>query len=149
LRRFERRRDDPLKAWKLTAEDWRNREKRAQYDDAVSDMLRLTHGPLAPWDVISSESKRNGRVEVIETVIRHMEAGMERWGVPVPRSDDEEKTELALSFDDAEFQQDPASVGSNGTSSTANAAAAADGATAAGGASGADGASGAAEHLSA
>jgi AMP-polyphosphate phosphotransferase len=149
LRRFERRRDDPLKAWKLTAEDWRNREKRAQYDDAVSDMLRLTHGPLAPWDVISSESKRNGRVEVIETVIRHMEAGMERWGVPVPRSDDEEKNELALSFDDAEFQQDPASVGSNGTSSTANAAAAADGATAAGGASGADGASGAAEHLSA
>ena len=77
-------------------------------------MLRLTHGPLAPWDVISSESKRNGRVEVIETVIRHMEAGMERWGVPVPHGDDEEKTELALSFDDAEFQQDPASVGSNG-----------------------------------
>ncbi len=85
LRRFERRRDDPLKAWKLTDEDWRNREKRPQYDEAVADMLRLTHGPLAPWDVISSESKRNGRVEVIETVIRHMEAGMERWGVPVPR----------------------------------------------------------------
>ena len=74
-------------------------------------MLRLTNGPLAPWDVISSESKRNGRVEVIETVIRHMEAGMERWGVPVPHSDDEEKTELALSFDDAEFQHDPASIG--------------------------------------
>ena len=107
LRRFERRRDDPLKAWKLTDEDWRNREKRPQYDEAVADMLRLTNGPLAPWDVISSESKRNGRVEVIETVIRHMEAGMERWGVPVPHSDDEERTELALSFDDAEFQQDP------------------------------------------
>ncbi len=42
LRRFVRRRDDPLKAWKLTDEDWRNREKRAQYDEAVSDMLRLT-----------------------------------------------------------------------------------------------------------
>jgi AMP-polyphosphate phosphotransferase len=150
LRRFERRRDDPLKAWKLTAEDWRNREKRAQYDDAVSDMLRLTHGPLAPWDVISSESKRNGRVEVIETVIRHMEAGMERWGVPVPRSDDEEKTELALSFDDAEFQQDPASVGSNGSSSAANAADSADRADKADSASDAgDGASGGAEHLSA
>ena len=36
-----------------------------------------------------------------------MEAGMERWGVPVPHGDDEEKTELALSFDDAEFQHDP------------------------------------------
>jgi len=148
LRRFERRRDDPLKAWKLTAEDWRNRQKRAQYDDAVSDMLRLTHGPMAPWDVVSSESKRNGRVEVIETVIRHMEAGMERWGVPVPRSDDEEKTELALSFDDAEFQSDPASVGSNGASSPANGAESASGD--AGGASGpAGGTPGAAEHLSA
>jgi AMP-polyphosphate phosphotransferase len=118
LRRFERRRDDPLKSWKLTAEDWRNREKRPQYNEAVSDMLRLTSGRLAPWDVISSESKRNGRVEVIETVIRHMEEGMVRWGVPVPASDDEETTELALSFDDAEFQQEPGSghrSGSNGS----------------------------------
>ena len=84
LRRFVRRRDDPLKTWKLTDEDWRNREKRTQYDEAVDDMLRLTNGPLAPWDVISSENKRNGRVEVIETVIRRMEEGMARWGVPVP-----------------------------------------------------------------
>jgi len=55
---------------------------------------------------------------------------MERWGVPVPHSDDEEQTELALSFDDAEFQHDPATVGSNGTGDPA-------------------GAGGAAEHLSA
>ena len=109
LRRFVRRRDDPLKSWKLTDEDWRNRERREAYDQAVSDMLRLTNGPLAPWDVISSENKRNGRVEVIETVIRRMEQGMERWGIPVPPHDAaEEKTELALVFDDAEeFQPDP------------------------------------------
>ncbi len=114
LRRFVRRRDDPLKSWKLTDEDWRNREKRDQYDAAVSDMLRLTNGPLAPWDVISSESKRNGRVEVIETVIRRMEQGMARWGIPVPLHDAaEEKTELALVFDDAEFLADPES--SNGS----------------------------------
>ncbi len=107
-RRFERRRDDPLKSWKLTAEDWRNREKRPQYDAAVSDMLRLTNGPLAPWDVISSENKRFGRVQVIETVIAHMEQGMARWGVPVPLDDDAgQKTELALMFDDAEFQHGP------------------------------------------
>jgi polyphosphate kinase 2 (PPK2 family) len=107
LRRFVRRRDDALKSWKLTDEDWRNREKRSEYDAAVSDMLRLTNGPLAPWDVISSENKRNGRVEVIETVIRRMEEGMARWGVPVPPHDAaEEKTELALVFDDAEFQPD-------------------------------------------
>ena len=86
LRRFIRRRDDPLKSWKLTDEDWRNREKRGEYDDAVSDMIRLTNGPLAPWDVISSENKRYGRVKVIETVIRRMEAdprteGRHRWPV--------------------------------------------------------------------
>ncbi len=108
LRRFERRRDDPLKSWKLTDEDWRNREKRSQYNEAVSDMLRLTDGPLAHWDVISSENKRNGRVEVIETVIRRMEEGMARWGIEVPSSDDEEeqRTQAALAFDDAEFQSD-------------------------------------------
>ena len=104
LRRFVRRRDDPLKSWKLTDEDWRNREKRAEYDAAVSDMLRLTCGPLAHWDVISAENKRYGRVEVIETVIRRMEQGMRRWGVPVPPHDAaEEETELALVYDDAEF----------------------------------------------
>lgn len=106
LRRFVRRRDDPLKSWKLTEEDWRNRDKRAEYDAAVRDMLRLTDGPLAHWDVISAENKRNGRVEVIETVIRRMELGMERWGVPVPPRRGEEETELALVFDDADFQPD-------------------------------------------
>ena len=109
LRRFVRRRDDPLKRWKLTDEDWRNREKRGEYDEAVSDMLRLTDGPLAHWDVISAENKRFGRVQVIETVIHRMEEGMERWGVVVPpRGAEEERTELALVFDDAEFGADPA-----------------------------------------
>ena len=111
LRRFVRRRDDPLKRWKLTDEDWRNRERRGEYNDAVADMLRLTDGPLAHWDVISAENKRFGRVQVIETVIRRMEEGMERWGVQVPpRGAEEERTELALVFDDAEFGADPAAV---------------------------------------
>jgi AMP-polyphosphate phosphotransferase len=108
LRRFVRRRDDPLKSWKLTDEDWRNREKRGEYEAAVSDMLRLTCGPLAHWDVISAENKRNGRVQVIETVIRRMEQGMQRWGVLVPSYEAEvEETELALVIDDAEYQPDP------------------------------------------
>jgi polyphosphate kinase 2 (PPK2 family) len=108
LRRFLRRRDDPLKSWKLTDDDWRNRVRRPDYDEAVSDMLRLTNGPLAPWDIISSENKRYGRVAVIETVIRRMEDGMARWGVPVPSHDvDEQETELALMLDDPEFQHGP------------------------------------------
>jgi polyphosphate kinase 2 (PPK2 family) len=117
LRRFERRRDDPLKSWKMTDEDWRNREKRPQYTEAVNDMLRLTDGPLAQWDVISSEHKRYGRVEVIETVIRRIEAGMARLGMEVPSSDDEDEqqTELALGADEADSQADHAAAGADGT----------------------------------
>ena len=84
LRRFERREADPLKAWKLGPEDWRNREKRGHYEEAFRDMLSLTDHPLGPWDVISAEDKRNARVSVLETVIERIEAGMVREGVELP-----------------------------------------------------------------
>jgi AMP-polyphosphate phosphotransferase len=74
LERFEARRDNPLKAWKLTEEDWRNREKRAQYDAAVEDMLEHTDTELAPWTLVAADSKRWARVKVIETVIAAIEA---------------------------------------------------------------------------
>jgi polyphosphate kinase 2 (PPK2 family) len=84
LRRFERRERKPLKAWKLTDEDWRNREKRNEYEQAVEEMLDRTDRPHAHWDVIAGESKRYARVSVIETVIARVEEGMERCGYPVP-----------------------------------------------------------------
>ncbi|MDQ3760024.1 MAG: UDP-galactose-lipid carrier transferase, partial [Actinomycetota bacterium] len=84
LRRFERRERKPLKAWKLTDEDWRNREQRGDYEQAVEDMLTRTDQPHAPWDVIAGESKRFARVSVIETVIARIEEGMERCNCPVP-----------------------------------------------------------------
>ncbi len=86
LKRFEARQADPLKRWKLTDEDWRNREKWADYEDAVEDMLALTDQPNAPWDVISAEQKRHARVTVIRTVIARMEEGMRRWGIEPPPS---------------------------------------------------------------
>ena len=88
LRRFERRRDDPLKAWKLTEEDWRNREKRGAYEEAVEDMLARTDQPHAPWHLIPANSKRYARVAVLDTVIDRIEAGMRQWGVepPPPRT---------------------------------------------------------------
>ena len=49
LARFEARRDDPLKAWKLTDEDWRNRAQRAEYEAAVDEMLERTSTAHAPW----------------------------------------------------------------------------------------------------
>src|SRR5215212_6193589 len=51
LERFEARRDDPLKSWKLTDEDWRNREKRAEYEAAVDEMIERTSTAHAPWTV--------------------------------------------------------------------------------------------------
>jgi polyphosphate kinase 2 (PPK2 family) len=56
LRRFKARAEDPLKAWKLTAEDWRNREKRPRYEQAVEDMVRETSTGFAPWTLVEAES---------------------------------------------------------------------------------------------
>ena len=78
LRRFEARRDDPLKAWKLTDEDWRNRAKRAEYETAVDDMLERTSTPHAPWTVVEAESKRHARVKVVETVADRLAAALGR-----------------------------------------------------------------------
>ncbi len=87
LERFEARAADPLKSWKLTDEDWRNREKRPDYAEAVEDMFEKTHTEAAPWNVISSESKRYSRVSVIETVNARIENGLERWGFKLPSLD--------------------------------------------------------------
>lgn len=84
LKRFKRRENDPLKAWKLTAEDWRNREKRPAYVEAVEDMIARTDHPHAPWHLIPANSKRYARVAVIEAVIERIESGMKRWGMPPP-----------------------------------------------------------------
>ena len=68
LRRFEDRAKDPLRAWKLTDEDWRNREKRKQYEDAVEEMLDRTDRPNAPWHIIAGDDKKYARVKVVEKV---------------------------------------------------------------------------------
>ena len=84
LKRFEERRDDPLKAWKLTPDDWENRKKRPQYLEAVDEMLERTDHDAAPWDPIPAESKRYARVTVVETVIARIEAGMRAHDIDVP-----------------------------------------------------------------
>jgi polyphosphate kinase 2 (PPK2 family) len=84
LTRFERRQKDPLKGWKLTDEDWRNREKRAEYQEAVEDMVARTSQPYAPWHLIEADSKRYARVKVVETVIERIEQGMAQWGMVPP-----------------------------------------------------------------
>jgi AMP-polyphosphate phosphotransferase len=84
LNRFKSREKDPLKSWKLTDEDWRNREKRPEYEQAVDDMLVRTDQPGAPWHLIAGESKRFARVQVLKTVIERIEGGMRNCGMEPP-----------------------------------------------------------------
>jgi polyphosphate kinase 2 (PPK2 family) len=84
LERFRKREKDPLKQWKITAEDWRNRARRADYLEAVEIMLERTDHELAPWHLVEGDSKRFARVKVLETVIAKIERGMRERGFPVP-----------------------------------------------------------------
>jgi polyphosphate kinase 2 (PPK2 family) len=74
LRRFKKREKNPLKAWKLTDEDWRNREKRPAYEEAIDEMVRRTSTEHAPWHLVEAEDKRYARVKVLETVCDAIEA---------------------------------------------------------------------------
>jgi polyphosphate kinase 2 (PPK2 family) len=74
LKRFQAREKDPLKAWKLTDEDWRNRGRRKEYEAAVEEMVQRTSTEWAPWSLIPAESKRYARVAVLRTVIAAVEA---------------------------------------------------------------------------
>jgi polyphosphate:AMP phosphotransferase len=76
LRRFRAREATPRKRFKITDEDWRNRAKLPQYLEAVSDMIRLTSTPYAPWTLVEANDKRFARVKVLETTARALEAGL-------------------------------------------------------------------------
>jgi polyphosphate:AMP phosphotransferase len=74
MRRFEERRVTPHKSWKLTDEDWRNREKWHDYEQAADEMLLRTSTPAAPWTIVEAEDKRFGRVKVLRTVVQRLES---------------------------------------------------------------------------
>jgi len=84
LRRFESREGDPLRRWKLTDEDWRNRRKRKPYEHAIEEMLDKTDHAAAPWVLVEGESKRYARVKVVETVVDILETGLHRAGLDIP-----------------------------------------------------------------
>ncbi|MFB9719088.1 polyphosphate kinase 2 family protein [Planobispora longispora] len=94
LRRFHDRAADPLRVWKLTDEDWRNRDKRPQYELAVEDMLERTDHEAAPWHVIAGDDKRYARVAVVETVCAAVEEELTARGHdltdPAPDAADED-----------------------------------------------------------
>ena len=77
-RRFKERMENPAKQWKITDEDWRNREKWDQYESAVNEMLIRTSTTYAPWIVVEGNSKYYARVKVLRTVVEAIEARLKQ-----------------------------------------------------------------------
>lgn len=77
-RRFQARQADPKKQWKITEEDWRNREKWEQYEEAVNEMLIRTSTPDAPWIVVEGNCKYYARIKVLQSVIDAIEARLKK-----------------------------------------------------------------------
>jgi polyphosphate kinase 2 (PPK2 family) len=73
LRRFQVRAGTRHKAWKLTPEDWRNRDKWPQYCEAVNEMLLRTSPPNARWTVVPAEDKGYARVYTLQTIVTRLE----------------------------------------------------------------------------
>ncbi len=78
LKRFEARETIDYKKWKLTDEDWRNREKWPLYEQAVSDMVEKTSTQTAPWTLVEANDKNHARVKVLTTVCDALEARLKR-----------------------------------------------------------------------
>jgi polyphosphate kinase 2 (PPK2 family) len=68
LRRFRERENTPNKQWKITPDDWKNREKWDLYEEAVDEMLQRTSTSYAPWTIVESNDKFHSRVKVLQTV---------------------------------------------------------------------------------
>ncbi len=77
LQRFTDRQNTPEKAWKLTEEDWRNREKWPEYEEAVNEMLEKTSTKNAPWFIIESNDKKYARIKALRIVIKALEKACE------------------------------------------------------------------------
>ena len=78
LRRFQERQNTPYKQWKITEEDWRNREKRPRYEPAVVEMLRRTSTPHAPWTILEANCKFYARIKALRTVAEALEKAVGR-----------------------------------------------------------------------
>ena len=76
LRRFEARQQTAAKQWKITDEDWRNREKWDRYEEAVVDMLRQTSTTYAPWTILEANCKLYARIKALRTVAEALESAL-------------------------------------------------------------------------
>lgn len=80
LRRFEERQNTPHKVFKITDEDWRNRQKWPLYESAVCDMIDRTSTGPAPWHVVASDDKLFVRIQVLKTLCQRLEEALDQVG---------------------------------------------------------------------
>lgn len=73
LERFNDRQNTPGKQWKITEEDWRNREKWDDYEMAVNEMIQKTSTTYAPWHILESVDKKYARIKALKIVIEELE----------------------------------------------------------------------------
>ncbi len=92
LERFTARQNTPEKQWKITEEDWRNRDKWPQYEEAVEEMLRKTSTEYAPWYIIESVDKKYARIRTLRIVTDALEKAVNEYVVRGMRSEWPEKT---------------------------------------------------------
>ncbi len=78
MRRFKQRSKAQHKKWKLTEDDWRNRDKWDAYEDAVNDLVSRTSTTAAPWTLVAANDKRYARVKILKTVCDAMARALSR-----------------------------------------------------------------------
>lgn len=76
LERFTDRQNTPEKQWKITDEDWRNREKWDAYEAAVNEMIQKTSTVYAPWHILESVDKKYARIKALKTVIEELQKAL-------------------------------------------------------------------------
>lgn len=76
LARFTERQNTPEKQWKITDEDWRNREKWDEYEEAVDEMLKKTSTTYAPWHILQSVDKKYARIQALRIVVEELEKAL-------------------------------------------------------------------------
>ena len=105
LKRFNDRANDPYKAWKLTEEDWRNRDKFNLYEEAADEMFAKTDTDHAPWYIIAGNDKLYARVQVLKEVIAHIEKEVSRRGLQLTNAIDKYvEDELAATVENVEIK---------------------------------------------
>ena len=93
LRRFEFRQETPYKAWKLTDEDWRNRQKWDLYEKAINDMILKTSTLTAPWTIVEGNCKWYARVKALRTLVEVLSEELD-YVPPDPMAQKAQETEV-------------------------------------------------------